>query len=185
MNQYVPGRCIELNNHNEIQVCTEQCLDYERIKKWDLRYLELAKHVSTFSKDPSTKVGAVVVNYTHNCEFLGYNGFPKGVVDSEERYNNRELKYKLVVHAEVNAILKAKEYAEGSTLYVYPSFSLPPICNECAKVAIQAGIRTIVGYELDLNDERVKRWINSINIARIMCEEAGITWRSYEEITNT
>lgn len=153
----------------------------ERQEKWDRRYLELAKAVSTWSKDPSTKVGVVLVNYDHHQEFIGYNGFPRGVEDTDERLNDRETKYKLVVHAEVNAILKAGHMSQGATLYVYPSFMLPPICNECAKVAIQAGIKTIVGYEPDLNDPRVQRWANSSNIARTMCQEAGITWRSLKE----
>lgn len=154
----------------------------EKQAKWDRFYLGLAKYFSTMSKDPSTKVGAIVVNYDHHLEFCGYNGFPRGIADLKERYEDRELKYKLVVHAEVNAILKAKDYARGATLYVYPSFMLPPICNECAKVAIQAGIRTIVGFEPDSEDERVKRWAASINIARTMCEEAGINWRALKEL---
>jgi dCMP deaminase len=151
-------------------------------ERWDIKYLNLAKHVSTWSHDPSTKVGAVVVNWDYQQEFIGYNGFPKGVLDTLKRYSDRETKYKMVVHAEVNAILKAGHLAKGSTLYVYPAFALPPVCNECAKVAIQAGIKEVVGYNPDLNDERVKRWFQSIEISRTMFEEAGITWRSLDEI---
>ena len=112
---------------------------------------------------------------------MGYNGFPKGVLDSEERLNNREVKYKLVVHAEVNAILKAGDKARGGTLYVWPSFSLPPICNECCKVAIQAGVKDIVGYLPNENDERVQRWKASISISEEMCNEAGISFRGITE----
>jgi len=152
-------------------------------EKWDRFYLELAKFVATkLSKDPSTKVVAVVVNYDHHKEFIGYNGFPRGVSDSEERYNDRDLKYKMVVHAEVNAILKAGDYAKGSTLYVYPSFSLPPICNECVKLAIQNGVKEIVGYlPTEEASERAKRWQDAINIARTMCDEAGVTYRGLTE----
>jgi dCMP deaminase len=151
-------------------------------EKWDRKYLELAKYIANaWSKDPSTKVGAVLVNYEHKREFLGYNGFPYGVDDSEERYNDRELKYKLVVHAEVNAILKAGMLAKGSTLYVYPSFSLPPICDSCAKLAIQSGVKEVVGYLADPNDPRVKRWAESIALSAMMFNEAGITWRGLEE----
>jgi dCMP deaminase len=154
----------------------------DRQEKWDRRYLELAKHVSTWSKDPSTKVGVVLVSTgEHQREFIGYNGFPRGVEDTDYRLNERDLKYQLVVHAEVNAILKAGDNAMGATLYVYPSFSLPPICNECAKVAIQAGIKIIVGYNPDMDNPRVQRWAASINTAKTMCQEAGITWRAYEE----
>ena len=151
-------------------------------EKWDRKYLALAKHVATeWSKDPSTKVGAVLVNYDYRQEFIGYNGFPVGVEDTDERYNNRELKYQMVVHAEVNAILKAGHLARGATLYVYPAFSLPPICNECAKLAIQSGIKEVVGFEPNLNDPRVQRWLNSMSISKTMFEEAGVTWRSLKE----
>jgi dCMP deaminase len=148
--------------------------------KWDIRFLELAKHVAQWSKDPSTKVGAVLIS-SEGREFVGYNGFPKGVLDSEERLNNREVKYKLVVHAEVNAILKGGDKARGGTLAVWPSFSLPPICNECCKVAIQAGVKEIVGYLPNENDERVQRWKASISISEEMCNEAGISFRGITE----
>ena len=149
--------------------------------KWDKRYLNLAKEVSTWSKDPSTQVGAVLVNYEWQKEFLGYNGFPHGVKDLPERYNDRELKYKLVNHAESNAIRKAGDYARGATLYVYPAFSMPPICNECAKDALSARIKEVVGYEPDMTDSRVQRWLEAIKISQMMFEEAGITWRSIKE----
>jgi dCMP deaminase len=152
-------------------------------EKWDRKYLGLAKYIANeWSKDPSTKVGAVLVNYDLRQEFIGYNGFPEGVEDTEERYNNRELKYSMVVHAEVNAISKAgRFFSRGATLYVYPAFSLPPICNECAKFAIQNHIKEVVGFEPDLNDPRVQRWMNSISISKTMFEEAGITWRTLKE----
>lgn len=150
-------------------------------EKWDRRFLELAKHISTWSKDPSTQVGAVLVNHLKQVVGMGYNGFSRGVDDSDERYNNRELKYELVVHAEVNAIIQAGHNAMGSTLYVYPSFMMPPICSNCAKAAIQAGIAAIVGYAPNEDDERVKRWAKSIGYARMMFEEVGIPWRSYKE----
>ena len=146
--------------------------------KWDRRFIELAKHISTYSKDPSTKVGAIIVNDNHLVVGMGYNGFPRGVEDSEERLNDREQKYAMVVHAEANAVLMAGHKCRGATLYVYPSFVLPPICNECAKLVIQSGIREVVGYEPDLNDERAKRWASSIKVSQQMCKEAGVTWRS-------
>lgn len=146
--------------------------------KWDQRFLKLAEHIAQWSRDPSTKVGAVLVNYQNMVVGLGYNGFPRGVHDHEGRYNDRELKYKLVVHAEVNAILMAGTKAWGATLYVWPSFMLPPICNECVKVAIQAGVRTIVGYVIDEAQltERQLRWKESILISRMMCDEAGVDY---------
>ena len=147
--------------------------------KWDKFYLDLAEFIaSRLSKDPSTKVGAVLVNYEANKEFIGYNGFPRGVHDDPERYNDRDLKYKMVVHAEVNTILKAGDYAKNSSLYVFPTFAIPPICCECVKLAIQKGVKEIVGYEIDPKDAaRAERWKESIEIARQMCDEAGVKYR--------
>lgn len=149
-------------------------------EKWDRRFLELARHISQWSKDPSTKVGAVITQGKYVVG-LGYNGFPVGVEDSRERLDHREAKYALVVHAEANAILMAAEKARGGTLYVYPSFLLPPVCNECAKLVIQAGIIDIVGYLPNPNDPRIERWRNQLNTAQFMCQEAGIKWRAYME----
>jgi len=148
------------------------------VNHWDVRFLELAKHYASWSKDPSTKVGAVLVNDLKIVVGHGYNGFARGIDDSVERYNDRELKYKLVVHAEVNAILMAGDKARGTTLYVWPSFMIPPICNECCKLAVQAGVVEIVGYVPDENDDRVKRWKDSIGISKIMCDETGIKYRA-------
>lgn len=147
------------------------------IKKWDRRMLELARHVADWSKDPSTQVGAVLVDERRIVVGLGYNGFPRGVNDDERRYAHRPTKYGLVVHAEVNAILAAGDRARGATLYVWPAFALPPICNECAKVAIQAGIGAIVGYLPEDGAARDARWAESIAMAQLMFEEAGIRWR--------
>lgn len=149
--------------------------------KWDLRFLELAKHISNWSKDPSTKVGAVLVNHLSQVVGMGFNGFARGVEDTENRLNDRETKYKLVVHAEVNAIIQAGHNARQSVLYVYPSFMVPPICHECCKAAIQAGVAGIVGYQPDEADPRVQRWKDSIAYSRQMWSEAGLWWRVYNE----
>jgi dCMP deaminase len=150
-------------------------------EKWDRRFLELARQVSSWSKDPSTQVGAVIVNDLKQVVGMGYNGFPRGVEDTPERLNHRETKYKLVVHAEVNAIIQAGQQARGSTLYVYPSFTLPPICHDCCKMAVQAGVSTIVGYNPNESDPRVVRWRDSIAVARDIWLESGRTWRNYSE----
>ena len=143
----------------------------------------MAKFVSTKSKDPSTKVGAIIVEPDTNLLISsGYNGFPRGVDDTPERYNDRELKYKLVVHAELNAILLAGYRAKGARLYVWPSFMLPPVCNECCKAVIQSGIKEVVGYVVDENslNERQLRWKDAILLSRMMCEEAGVGFRGVQ-----
>lgn len=95
-------------------------------KKWDLRFLRLSQCISTFSKDPSTKVGAVIVRPDKTIASMGFNGFPKKLKD-DARYNDREVKYSLIVHGEINAILFAKESLTGYTLYTYPFM---PYCAE-------------------------------------------------------
>lgn len=143
-------------------------------EKWDRRFLELAKHISTWSKDPSTQVGAVVVSGRNKVVGIGYNGFPRGILDAKERYDDRPTKYKLVVHAEVNALLDAGERARGSKLYVYPTFAFPPVCSDCCKFAIQSGITEIVGYESTVSEEVLARWKESIQISEMMCGEANV-----------
>jgi len=138
--------------------------------KWDRRFLEMADLVASWSKDPSTQVGAVIVNDRKEVVGLGYNGFPRGVVDSADRLNVRETKYELVVHAEVNAILTAGDRARGCTLYVSPTLMVPNICPNCAKVAVQAGIKRVVGWQ----GETVERWQNMADLSRMLCEEGGI-----------
>ena len=110
---------------------------------WDKKFLELAKHISTWSKDPSKKIGAVAVGQNRNILATGYNGFPKGIQDTEERLNDRETKYELVVHAEMNCIYNAVENGvslKGAHLYVYGL----PICHECAKGVVQVGIGRVI-----------------------------------------
>ena len=98
------------------------------IDKWDERFLKLAEQISTWSKDPSRKIGAIAVR-DRKILATGYNGFPKGIEDSDDRYNNRELKYMYVVHAEMNCIYNAAEYGvslKWSTLYIVGL----PVCTD-------------------------------------------------------
>ena len=150
-------------------------------QKWDRRFLELAKQVSTWSKDPSTGVGAVIVNDLKQVVGIGFNGFARGVEDKPERYNDRPLKYKMVVHAEQNAIIQAGHDAHGATIYVYPSFAIPNICHDCSKLAIQAGILEVVGYEADINNPRYAAWKESIDLSAQMLAEADVNWRTVKE----
>ncbi len=108
---------------------------------WDVFFLELAQFVAEKrSKDPSTKVGAVIADSFNRIVSIGYNGFPRGVNDCPDLYANREEKYKRVVHAELNAILNAARPVNGCTIYIWPLFT----CNECAKIIIQSGIERVV-----------------------------------------
>jgi dCMP deaminase len=138
----------------------------EKQKKWDERFLRLAREVATWSKDPSTKVGAVIVRSNRTVASLGYNGFARGVLDNSERYEKRELKYEMIVHAEENALLNSPERMDGYTLYVTP---LPPCCR-CAGSIIQHGIKRVVIERRKLSPD----WEKSFEVAKTMFEEAGI-----------
>lgn len=107
---------------------------------WDKRYLAIAKEVSKWSKDHSTKVGAVIADAERRIVAVGFNGFPKKVCDSVERLSDRARKYKMVVHAEANVALIAGPAAYGGTVYVYAA----PICSHCAGILIQAHIARAV-----------------------------------------
>lgn len=133
--------------------------------KWDLRFLQMAHVVADWSKDPSTKVGAVITRPDRTVASIGYNGFPRGVDDRDTRYHNRDLKYAMVVHGDLNAILNAREPLHGYTMYVVP---MPP-CSTCAGAIIQAGIKMVVCERSDN-----PRWKNNLDIARVMFEEAGV-----------
>ena len=138
------------------------------IHYWDNFFLGLAKYVSTASKDPSTKVGAVIVDSDRRIISCGYNGFPKGVDDSPERYADRELKQKMVVHAETNAILFAERPLNNCVMYTYPFSS----CSRCASMIINAGIIRCVAPPI--SKELEERWGSDIEISKKMFFEAGI-----------
>lgn len=115
----------------------------EKDLKWDRRFMEMAQTISTWSKDPSSKIGAVVVNAERRILATGYNGFPRGIEDSDERLNNRDEKYPRIIHAEMNALMNALYNGvtvKDATLYVYGL----PVCPACTKCVIQAGIKRVV-----------------------------------------
>jgi len=139
---------------------------------WSDKYIKLAKEISTWSKDPSTKIGAVVVGADGQILSQGFNGFPRGIKDSEERLNNRERKYELVVHGEMNAIYNASLNGvslKDSTIYVYGL----PTCNECAKGIIQVGIKKVVAMRpAKYNSD----WDKSNKNAAALFKEADVTY---------
>ncbi len=141
-------------------------------KAWGNRYTCLAKEISTWSKDPSTQVGAVVIGNNGEVLSQGYNGFPRGIKDTAARLKDRERKYNLVVHAEMNAIYNAGLNGvslKGSTLYVYGL----PVCNECAKGIIQVGIDKVIATRpADYNE----KWDDSIKDAKALFKEAEVDY---------
>ena len=135
---------------------------------WDRRLLDLAQYVSRWSKDPSTQMGAVIADESHRVVGLGYNGFPRGIEDSDERYSNRHVKYALTVHCEMNALLNANKSVWGCTLYTWP---LAP-CERCAVHFIQAGIARAVAPVI--SDPLRDRWDARLKIATNLLVEAGV-----------
>lgn len=144
--------------------------------KWDNRYMELAKAVSTWSKDPSKKIGAIAIGSKGQVLAQGFNGFPRGIDDTDERLNDRETKYKYVVHAEMNLIYNATFNGislDGSTVYIYGL----PLCSECAKGLIQVGIKRIVMSRDSLEDVDEK-WQDSFDLTLQLLNESGIHWKT-------
>jgi dCMP deaminase len=132
---------------------------------WNQRFLSLAEHIAQWSKDPSTQVGAVIVDPSRRIISTGYNGLPQGVDDTDNRLHTREIKYEMIVHGEINAILFAKQDLLGSTLYTWPFMP----CSRCAGIVIQSGIKTVVA---PLNDS--PRWKDSFQLSQTMFAEAGV-----------
>lgn len=140
-------------------------------EKWDWRFMNIAKEISTWSKDPSSKIGAVIVNDEKRILSTGYNGFPKGIDDSEERLNDREQKYPLIIHAELNVLMNALYNGvsvRDATLYVYGL----PVCGDCAKPVTQSGIkRVVIASDSEFPQKWKDQWINN---SKPMFAEAGI-----------
>lgn len=135
-------------------------------KKWDHRFLAMATLVSSWSKDPSTGIGCVVARGKVGIS-TGFNGYASKMIDNVN--DPRELKYQKIIHAEVNAILYARQDLTGCTLYVTP---IPP-CDRCAPIIIQSGItRVVVGIH---PDKDIDRWNQYVDLAQDMFLEAGIT----------
>lgn len=148
-----------------------------RQHRWDVDFLALAEwYANRKSKDPSTKTGAVIVATDGSIVSMGYNGFPRGVQDTEERYNDRLLKYKLIVHCERNAIIFGdRDRMQGGTLYTWPFAS----CSICAGMVIQAGIKRCVAPVMPLDKTTSARsdgtgWEHDMALAAGMFEEAGV-----------
>lgn len=140
------------------------------VDKWDLRYLHLAEHVAAWSKDPSTQTGAVLVDMDNKIVSLGYNGFPGGIADTQERLENRETKYELIIHCEMNAVLTAKRDVSFCTLYTWPFLS----CPRCAVHMIQAGITRFVAPACPAT--KLDRWERPLKRTKEIFREAQVDY---------
>lgn len=136
------------------------------MSKWDRRFLGLASVVATWSKDPSTGVGAVIVDDKHHIVSMGFNGFPRAVRDDDAILENRDEKLRRTIHAEANAILFATRSVVGCTIYV----THPP-CAKCAATIIQAGIARVVSRPPWASF--AERWADDMRSASEMFAESG------------
>ncbi len=142
--------------------------------KWHFRFLEMAKLVASWSKDPSTQTGAVIVAPNKSIVSVGFNGFPAGMPDDAELYANREEKYARIVHCEVNALLFAHlPLPTGCMLYTWPFLS----CNRCVVQMLQAGIREFVAPLP--SEESLERWGKAFEQTRQYITECGGTYHEF------
>lgn len=145
----------------------------QRLQKM-LKFIPTATAAAGYSKDPSTKVGAIAIDDDHNIRAQGYNGLPRGVRDLESRLNDRPTKYAMTVHAEANLVATAARTGvklRGCSVILT---SLHP-CSSCAGLLIQAGIKRIFAPDTVEN----ARWDVSSEIALKMFEEAGVDVLTY------
>lgn len=143
--------------------------------KWNYRFMEIALHISTWSKDPNTKVGCVVVGPDKEIRSQGYNGFPRGVNDDVEERHVRPVKYAFYEHSERNAIFNAVRFGaslKGCSLYV----TMPP-CADCARAIIQSGIEQV--YYMEPTGDKVRtlpngNWRDTVVNSFEMFSETGV-----------
>ncbi len=149
--------------------------------KWHYRFMELAFLISTWSKDTSTKTGAVVVGPDREIRATGYNGLVRGVEDDIPERLERPTKYDFFEHAERNAIYNAcltGTSLKGCTLYATHS-----PCTDCARAIIQAGIKTVVTNKIIIDENTPKNtWRDKLIFAAQMFKEAGIEYIELEPL---
>lgn len=138
--------------------------------KWDIRFLELAQLVSTWSKDPSTKTGAVIVRPNRTVVSVGFNGFPREMSDVPEWYADREEKYLRIIHCEVNALIYSPERVDGYTLYTYPF----ACCDRCVVQMLQAGITRFVFPEP--TKDALLRWGKAFDKTKKYMKECAVAF---------
>lgn len=153
--------------------------------RWENHFLEMALLNANMSKDPSTKVGAIITTSDHDFISAGFNGLPRKLKDTEERLNDRRIKLLLTVHAEMNAVLAAAKLGiklKDCTMYIIATnndgsiWGGPP-CHRCLVEILQTGISKIVTYS---RKSTPTRWKDSLDLSIKLIKEAGIEYRELE-----
>ena len=132
-------------------------------------FFRLCKVNASMSKDPSTKVGSVIVRPDRTIASMGWNGFPAGCDDSDHLYRDRATKYPRTVHAEMNAVLSARQSLSGFILFSWPMCP----CDRCMPHLVQAGIKQIC--TVPIGAAQADRWAEAEEASINMAEEVGIT----------
>jgi len=171
----IPGVHFNVGENSMVNAMKNDEFENYSPPDWDSYFMEHVYLAAKKSKDPRTKIGAVLVK-DKNIISTGFNGFPVGVKDLDARYNERETKYKFICHGEHNAILQCARLgvsSNGATLFTQ---GVP--CQHCAIALIQGGVKKIVCHKQWPNLIHIDAWVKSIEISKIMLEEAGveITW---------
>lgn len=151
--------------------------------KWVYRHLMEAKEKASWSKDPTRKVGCVAIGEDGDPVSNGFNGFARKIIDSPERLNNREEKYKYIIHAEMNCIFNSSRTGKsmkGSDVYVYGL----PVCSNCANGLIQAGVKSVTAAysfeEIHQRESYINIWKPMGDLSKSLFEEAGIPYKIYD-----
>ena len=143
--------------------------------KWNKRFMELAFLVASWSKDPSTKTGAVIVGPDKEIRATGYNGPVRGVKDDVAERLERPIKYDFFEHAERNALYNA--CLTGTSVKGCVMYATHTPCVDCARAIIQAGIKTVITNKIVIDDSTPKNtWRDKIVFSKQMFEEAGIEY---------
>ena len=143
--------------------------------KWHKRFMEVAELVSTWSKDPSTKVGAIVVGPDREIRSTGYNGLVRGVDDNKPERLERPTKYDFFEHAERNAIYNA--CLTGTSLKGCVMYATHAPCTDCARAIIQAGIAMVVTHKVEIDESTPQNtWRDKLGYSREMFDEAGVEY---------
>lgn len=151
-------------------------MNYSADTKWHLRFIQLAENVATWSKDPKRHVGALIVTENYRNFSIGYNGFPRGIADTDRRLATKMLRQSLMVHAERNALDNAPFPLTDCTLYATKF-----LCAECAKGVIQCGVTMVVA---PFPDFKHRTWSASFHLALQLLQEANIRIICYDLPSN-
>jgi dCMP deaminase len=151
-------------------------------ERWDLHFLRLCVEIARQSKDPATRVGAVIIGPDREIRSTGFNGLPRYIADTPERLNDREVKNSLILHAEQNAILNAARIGtplKGCTLYLSATDDSGMIwggapCTRCTVEVIQVGIYEVVSRPFK---PCPSHWRESVATARALLDEAAVGYR--------